>query len=320
MTEQRTPTDTDPLDVFDPKADADNGVEPTPEATIFTRDNARTDTADGTKPGLLARIFGKKPEPDGPDLRGGVLNPFAKRDAAIHSLTRGFDQLTDLMQGIQQSMEKSTQKQSELIDTLKHLPASVEQAAEANKIHGETLVAIKDQIGHQSAHQEKLGDILDTIGKTGEAQRQGLDTLQERVEAMREADAQMADNLNGVGQTMSGLGDAMRAVSDSSTRSNEVLEQLRSHLDKKTENLEEQMRKQSKWFSVLLGLALFLSFLALLFVAGMGYFMVTELRTTDTPPASNNTPAAAESNAPEQPVIEAPAVEDDVPEVDTDAN
>ncbi|MEM6560619.1 MAG: hypothetical protein AAF656_03380, partial [Planctomycetota bacterium] len=239
---------------------------------------------------------------------------------AIHSLTRGFDQLTDLMQGIQQSMEKSTQKQSELIDTLKHLPASVEQAAEANKIHGETLVAIKDQIGHQSAHQEKLGDILDTIGKTGEAQRQGLDTLQERVEAMREADAQMADNLNGVGQTMSGLGDAMRAVSDSSTRSNEVLEQLRSHLDKKTENLEEQMRKQSKWFSVLLGLALFLSFLALLFVAGMGYFMVTELRTTDTPPASNNTPAAAESNAPEQPVLEPPAVEDDVPEVDTDAN
>ncbi|MEM8873125.1 MAG: hypothetical protein AAGD32_02595 [Planctomycetota bacterium] len=285
MAEQRNDSTNDGLDVFDPKP-ADEDFNPRPEATVYTN------SGDPDKPGLIARIFGKKKQdPNAPDLRGGVLNPFAKRDQAIHSLTRGFDQLTDLMQGIQVSMEKSTEKQSELIDTLKHLPASVEQAAEANKIHGETLLAIKDQIGNQTEHQEKLGAILDTIGQTGEAQRKGLDTLQERVEAMREADAQMAENLSGVGQTMHGLGDAMRAVSDSSARSNEVLEQLRSHLDKKTDHLEEQMRKQSKWFSFLLGMALFLSFLALLFVAGMGYFVVQELR--DEQPVITEENAAA---------------------------
>jgi archaellum component FlaC len=241
--------------------------------------------------GLLARLFGGGREREPDDLRGSLLRPNAKRDAAIGSLTRGFDTLTGLMSSIQSTMEANGQTQRDLLDTLQHLPGSVEEAAKANKIHGETLLAIRDQIGQQGGFQEKLGDILGSLTETGDAQRKGLETLQERVEAMREADSQMADNLGRVGSTMDGLGgtldqiggkmgdigNAMGRVTESSHGTAQVLDQIRTQLDARTTEIESQMKKQASKFSLLLVLSLLLSTLALASVAAIGWLILERL-------------------------------------------
>ena len=274
-----------------PVADPTDNREPMEGDVINPGD--RLDDDAPRQGGLLARLFGRgeRAERGEDDLRGTLLRPHARRDAAISSLTRGFDTLSGLMESIRDNMEANGRTQRDLLETLKHLPASVEEAAKANKLHGETLLTIREQLDRQDGHQEKLGEILGTLGQTGEAQRRGLETLQERVEAMREADAQMADNLGRVGSTMDSLGgtigeiggrmgevgSAMRGVTESSHGTAQVLEQIRAQLDARTSEIETQMKKQAGRFGLLLLLSLLLSTLALASVAAIGWLILTRL-------------------------------------------
>ena len=239
------------------------------------------------KPGLLARLFGKKPpqDPNDPDLRGGLLSPFAKRDQAITSLSRGFDTLSDLMESIRDQMERSTDKQTELLETLKHLPRSVEEAAEANKLHGQTLGAIRTQLDESHRQGEKLGEILGTIGETGEQQRRSLDTMAERMGKMSEQDEQIADNLTGVGNLI-------RGVSDQNAQSVSVLRDLQKEMNRRSDELESQMKRQSGRFVTLLVLSLLLSLLALAAVAGLGYLLLSEAGYFERPATDDDAGSA----------------------------
>ena len=199
--------------------------------------------------------------------RSSFLRPWARRDAAIQQLQDGFGTLTDLMSGIRSNLEKQNERQEQLAEYLSHLPQVLASLPESNRVQGETLKAIHQQLATQSDQQGKLNDILGQMSRTSFEQRGMLDELRERVETVRETDKVIADNLGNVGS-------AMEAVTKNSTAGVEVLTQMRDRIDTRDDQLEKILQKQSVRFTTMLAIAIFLSIAALAAVGIIGYLLI----------------------------------------------
>jgi archaellum component FlaC len=199
--------------------------------------------------------------------RSSFLRPWARRDAAIQQLQDGFGTLTELMSGIRSNLERQNERQEELARYLSHLPQALQTIPESNRMQGETLKAIHQQLATQSDQQGKLTDILGQMSRTSFEQRGMLDELRERVETVRETDKAIADNLGNVGI-------AMEAVTKNSSASAEVLTQMRDRIDTRDDQLEKILHKQSIRFTTMLAIAIFLSIAALAAVGIVGYLLM----------------------------------------------
>jgi chromosome segregation ATPase len=203
--------------------------------------------------------------------RSSFLRPWARRDAAIQNLQEGFHTLTDLMSTIRDNLDRQGRRQDELLNYLSHLPQALESLPESSRVQGEALRAIREQLGHQNSQQQKLAEILEKIGEGGAEQRVKLDSLNHRVEQLRETDESIAEYLNNVGNTM-------KSVSDASTTSTEVLGQMRDRIDARDGQLERVMQKQATRFTTMLAIAIFLSCAALVAVSVVGYLLLNPVK------------------------------------------
>ncbi len=203
----------------------------------------------------------------GIEPRSSFLRPWARRDAAIQQLQDGFHTLTDLMSTIRDNLDRQSHRQDELLNYLSHLPQALESLPESNRVQGEALRAIRQQLQQQNSQQEKLSEILEKIGAGGGEQRILIDSLRERVDSLRQTDESIAENLSSVG-------DAMKTVSQTSATSTAVLGQIRDRIDERDDQLERVLQKQSTRFTTMLAIAIFLSCSALVAVSVVGYLLL----------------------------------------------
>ena len=198
-----------------------------------------------------------------------IFRPWARRDQAIQSMTQGFTALTDLMGGIKSNLEDNARRQDELLNYLSHLPEALASIPESQRVHGETLKAIHQQIAHQTIQQDKLGEILDKLTDTGGRSSEKIDEVADRLEAFRESDRTLADQLTT-------MGSAMQTVSRTSGASADVLTQLHSTLQNRDSQLENVLHRQNARFTTMLAIAIFLSVAALVAVSIIGYLILTK--------------------------------------------
>jgi archaellum component FlaC len=205
-------------------------------------------------------------QPQAIEPRGWFFRPGARRDAAITRLQEGFGNLSDLMSSIRDNLERQSERQDELLKYLSSLPTALESLPESNRLHGETLKAIHEQIGNQAAHQEKLGVILEKLHDSGAESKTVLDDLASRVETMRQTDEAIAGNLNQVGS-------AMETVSKHSATSAQVLEQLREKMAQRDEELQRLLQKQNQRFMILMVVCVLLAIAALVAALDLKQFL-----------------------------------------------
>ena len=220
---------------------------------------------------LIGNLFRRKTDRPGDTDdpsgdRSSILNPFAKRDAAIDSMTQGFETLTDLMGGIRDNLERQGERQDKLLDHLARLPDIIEQIPATTRANGETLRALHRQLEAQHDQQAKLVEILDHVSRSGSTQREVLEELHVRVEKMRETDESIAHNLTHVGSAMTELG---RTQSSGAA----VLESLRDNIHSRDNEIQQVLARQGTRFTVMLTVAIFLSITALVVVAIIGYLL-----------------------------------------------
>ena len=201
------------------------------------------------------------------ETRTSFLRPWARRDAAIQHLQEGFTTLTDLMSTVRDNLEQSNRRQEQLLQYLSHLPDALQALPEVNRVQSEALRAIQQQLASQNSQQERLADILEKLNTKGLENREVLDDVRERVEAMRQTDASIAENLNSVGATMAQL-------SKTEATSTQVLEQMRDNLDSRDGQLERVLHRQGTRFTTMLAIAIFLSISALVAVCVIGYMLL----------------------------------------------
>jgi small-conductance mechanosensitive channel len=195
------------------------------------------------------------------------LRPWRRNTAAIAQLQGGFHSLTNLMNEIRQNMVNQGRRQDELNSYLSALPKLLETIPESNRIQGETLKAIQEQLQHNADQQQTLGEILEKLSESGGDQKDLLEGLRERVETLNHQDKAMADSLNSVGA-------ALESTSRNSAAGAQVLESLRENLKSRDGELERVLQRQGVRFTTLLAVAIFVSITALVAVVVMGYLMM----------------------------------------------
>ncbi|MGA2584275.1 MAG: type II secretion system F family protein [Tepidisphaeraceae bacterium] len=195
-----------------------------------------------------------------------LVRPWGRNQAAISQLQEGFQSLTELMNAIRLSMETQGRRQDELLGHLSALPRVLEMLPESNRLQGQTLKAIHDQLMQQADQQHTLGEILEKLSEDGGDQREILQGLRERVETLNQQDRAMADSLNTVGA-------ALESASRNSATSAEVLGKLNDNLHSRDQDLERVLRRQGARLTTMLWVAIGLSVVALAAVAVMGYLM-----------------------------------------------
>ncbi len=202
--------------------------------------------------------------------RFNLFRPWARRDAAIASLQQGFSTLTELMTAIRENLEKQNQRQDEMLNYLSHLPAILEELPESQRLHGETLKVVSQQLQQQIGQQNRLTEILDKVSDTGNGQKQILQSLHTEVEAVEMANRAIAEN-------MRHMGSAMENVGRNSESTTQVLQQLHQTLATRDAETQTILKRQNTRTLVLLISAIALSVLAIA-GAGAAIFMLVSNR------------------------------------------
>ncbi len=221
---------------------------------------------DETTPDANASIHGGS----GLAMRSTFLRPWAKRDAAIDNLQNGVQAMGELMNSIRDNLERTNERQDQLLEYLSHLPQALQQLPESARMQGETLKAIQRRMEQQSEEQSKLADILERISRADEMNGRTLDALKDRVNTLNEHDERISDNLNTVGS-------ALHSVSRNSEATSAVLVQMRDNQTTRDGELERVLHKQGARFTTMLAIAIFLSISALVSVGVIGYLLLNNL-------------------------------------------
>ena len=245
---------------------------------------SRGEPATPEEAGVVAKLFGggdRTPDETGLlhfNQKPGILRPFARRayqrELALDSIRNGFDNLSDLIGDLRDGLGQSVEKQGELLEQLKYLPAIAEQNAksserfeqqyrEANRLQSETVKALREQVTGQRDQQEQLGKLLGGFSKESRDQKRDVDELQGRLDRMRQSDQAIADNLTTVGH-------AVRKVSEAGGMQGEVVLKMQAAFDERTRQIEESMRRQGGRQSLLLVVVLVFAVAALAAVAAVG--------------------------------------------------
>lgn len=193
------------------------------------------------------------------------FRPFARRDAAIANLQRGFDTLNELMASIHEAMDRNGRRQDEMLSYLSRLPEVIDAMPEAQRKQGEGLRSLALQLTQQVEQHNRLAEILERLTDNSGDQRQGLETLNERVERLTAHNEAISDSLRQVGTSM----ENSARNSDSSSQ---VLRQMQDNLNAREQGIEGLLRKQNTRMTLLLVMAVVLSVVAILSAAAVGWF------------------------------------------------
>lgn len=243
--------------------------------------------------------------------RLGFLRPFAKRDEAINGLQRGVVALSGLMDTIRDSLEKQGRRQDEMISYLSHLPEILHSLPEAQRIQGETLKAIGQQLQHQVNQQAKIAEILARVNESSGDQKQLMEALHERTEMIYGYNERISSNLCEVST-------AMQSVGKTAEDTSHVLKQLEQDLNRRDTQVIRLIQRQNVRFTVMLLLAMMLATAAILVAGVIGFQLLntvpqqpappTTMAPLDKTPAASAAPeAAADPNPATQPSTEAGA-------------
>jgi DNA repair exonuclease SbcCD ATPase subunit len=226
----------------------------------------------------IGRIFKRAPRGNGFEAPSGnapavkvetnplIRAPWKRNTAAIAQLQEGFHSLTDLMDEIRQSMVDQGRRQDELIGYLSALPKLLETIPENNRIQGETLKAVHEQLQRHADQEQTLGEILEKLTESGGDQKDLLEGLRERVETLSHQDKAIADNMQSVSV-------ALEQTSRHSAVGTQVLESLRENIVSRDEDMHHVIQKQNLRVTTLLVVAICVSGAALAAVFVMGYMM-----------------------------------------------
>ena len=205
-----------------------------------------------------------------PVRRFSFFRPWGQREEALLSMQQGFQTLTELMAAIRDNLEHQNRRQDEALNYLARLPEVLEEVPETQRIQGEALRLIGQQLQQQIANQGRLGEILDKLTDSHGDQRQILEGLHGRVDELSAQSERISENLRHFGSTVEGMG---RTSESSAT----VLQRIHEDLEVRGNNFERVLQRQNTRFTVLLIVAIVLSALALAAVATAGFLLRAHL-------------------------------------------
>lgn len=180
-----------------------------------------------------------------PPRRLGLWRPWARREAVISGLQQAFASIAELTQTIRDNLERQGRRQEELLVGLSRLVEVVQTLPEAQRLHGEALRAIGEQLRAQMQREETLAEILQRVGDAHAGQREALEAVRSQVQAMGTQTEAIAGNL---GQ----LGSAIETLGRASESSSALMQQLTDSIAARNGEMQRALERQSARLTLML--------------------------------------------------------------------
>jgi ABC-type transporter Mla subunit MlaD len=204
-----------------------------------------------------------------PARRGWFFQRDSRRDAAMESLQRGFDDLTRLITSIRDNMDQQTRRQDELLSFVSQLPELLETLPESLRTQGETLRAIVTQLQQQMEHQARLGQVLGQLADADADHHQRIGAMDQRLEAMTMQSQTISATLRQVGASLDSAGRASEATA-------ETIRQIQEKISTRDEQLESVLRTQNTRFTTMIAAAIAIAIAALGCTAWVGWMLMNK--------------------------------------------
>jgi len=177
-----------------------------------------------------------------------LWRPWRRRDAAISALQQAFTSVTELTQAIRDSLEKQSRRQEEMMACFSRLLEVVQTLPEAQRLHGEALKSIGEQLQSQIRRDERLADILERVTEAHAGQRTAIEAVSGQVQMMGAQTEAIADNLRQ-------LGTAIETLSRASESGSAVMQQLTDSIAARNADMQRALQRQSARLTLMLVVA-----------------------------------------------------------------
>jgi hypothetical protein len=192
--------------------------------------------------------------------RSYFLRPFARQDAAIASLQRGFNGLYDLLTGLQENLDRLNRRQEEIISYLSHIPELIQTLPETNRNQADAMRNLNRHIQDNASQQKLLSDMVVKVGENSREQQAAIETLALRVDTVVENGDRL---LSSIRQVCSSI-NAMNQSNDSNTQ---IVRHIQDALRRQDESMEAAFLRQNSRLTTWLALSFGLTFFCM---AGIG--------------------------------------------------
>jgi chromosome segregation ATPase len=191
-----------------------------------------------------------------------------RRASQISRLEEGFNKLANLVDAIDQHLQKQADRSDQLIAQTRRLADTVAQTSGISKQQAEAVEEMANQYRTQTRQMQQVAEAVEALPRAIKHQSEQLGQIHGQLEAQLEAELSAAQGI----QKLAGASDVVRNLADEQRRQFQMMQESSQSASMQ---LAEALDQQNRRFSWLIG---FLIGTALLSVAASATSIVLLLR------------------------------------------
>jgi len=185
-----------------------------------------------------------------------------KKEQPLAMMEEGFNRLVDVLESINNNVVQQRKHNAEMVDKLSELSDSMRTLPQSVESQGRAAKMMTDEIKRQSLYSQQLAETIKLLPEMNQDQLEKLGDVARHLEKSTEAELQMAESFNQFGQATQGLLNNSKTQTLSLTNIGRMLEQ-------NEQQLREFSKRQSRRFAWLLAIVLAVSLAAAGAIAAM---------------------------------------------------
>ncbi|TFG49947.1 MAG: hypothetical protein E4H40_02100 [Candidatus Brocadiia bacterium] len=185
-----------------------------------------------------------------------------KKEQPLAMMEDGFNRLVEVLESINNNVVQQREHNAEMVDKLSELSDSTRTLPQSVESQSHAAELMTDEIKKQSLYSQQLAETIKSLPELNHDQLEKLGDIARHLEKSTEAELQRAESFNQFGQATQGLLNNSKAQTLSLTNIGRMLEQ-------NEQQLLELSKRQSRRFAWLLAIVLAVSLAAAGAVAAM---------------------------------------------------
>ncbi|MEX2213869.1 MAG: hypothetical protein WD768_07065 [Phycisphaeraceae bacterium] len=218
------------------------------------------------------------------------------KENAIDKLTRGYEEVVDLMTSVRSHMQQQSERSERLLTMLQGLPDALKSLPEATRSQTRTLETIQSSLASQAQNQSRLTDALTGLAKTTHQHELAMTAIGQQLDAGHQRSEQILSSFTALSGTLGRMSEA----TEMSTGLLQRIAQQESQAAEQVRQLFLRNQKQMTTMSVISWS------LALVALTVAGYVAVSVGKIAGMSPAAVHSPTVSAPTAPQVPAATPP--------------
>ncbi|NLE59669.1 MAG: hypothetical protein GX616_15020 [Planctomycetes bacterium] len=199
-----------------------------------------------------------------PDRTPGPLTRWSKRDQTLAKLQEGYEQVTRVIQEIQNHLVTQADRSERICTSLEQLARSANELPAIAREQSQTLETIAAHIEATGTRTQQMAESLADVPKLAKAQSESLIGINRQLEIAGEQRSLTC-------QTLDRMGSALGTLSTSSLNQTERLRAIGARTEEQVDLLTQMIARQNRRFIMLFAVTIVLACAALTAIAFLAW-------------------------------------------------